>query len=167
MVFVVGLTVTTDPVIAPGFHVYVEAPFPVKVADDPAHITVGDADAETVGVGFTFKFNVAVRTHPAALAPVIVHITVAVGLTTTFVPVIAPGFQVYELAPVAVSVALLPGHKTVGLLTTVKVGLGFTVISIVFVPIQPPAFLPLSVYVVLAPGVKVTIAPVLGPGVHV
>jgi hypothetical protein len=51
----VGETTVVEPVKAPGFQVYVEAPPAVKVALLPLQINVGEEDAVTVGLGFTVK----------------------------------------------------------------------------------------------------------------
>ena len=48
IVVAVGVTETAVPDNAPGFHVYVEAPEPVNVAEAPAQIAVGLATAFTV-----------------------------------------------------------------------------------------------------------------------
>ena len=51
---------------------------------------------------------------------------VTVGDTTVELPVNAPGFHVYVVAPVDVKVAELPAQIAVGLLVAVKVGVGVT-----------------------------------------
>ena len=94
MVVAAGLTLTVDPVNAPGFHVYDVAPPPVNVADEPAQIAVGLDTAVTVGFGFTIKFTVVLAVQPTVVVPTTVYMVVAVGVTTTDVPVIAPGFHV-------------------------------------------------------------------------
>ena len=91
---VAGLTLTVDPVNAPGFHVYEVAPEPVKVADEPAQIAVGLDTAVTVGFGFTIKLSVALAVHPTVVVPTTVYSVVAVGVTTTDVPINAPGLHV-------------------------------------------------------------------------
>jgi hypothetical protein len=65
-----------------------------------------------------------------------------VGDTTTVPPERAPGFHVYEVAPVDVNVAELPAQMAVGLLTAVKVGVGFTTRVIVRVPGQASVLVP-------------------------
>ena len=50
--------------------------------------------------------------HPPLL-PVTVYTVATVGLTITEVPVIAPGFHVYDAAPLPVRVAELPIHTAV------------------------------------------------------
>ncbi len=48
----------------------------------------------TVGVGLTIKDKVLVVEHPAMFVPVTENIVDDVGVTTTKLPVRAPGFQV-------------------------------------------------------------------------
>jgi hypothetical protein len=82
------------PTIDPGNQVYVVAPLLDKVTVAPEHNTVGEAEAVTVGVTPTTRFNVLVLVHPAALVPVTVKIVVAVGVTTMVFPVEEPGSHV-------------------------------------------------------------------------
>ena len=63
-----------------------------------------------------------------------------VGLTTTDVPVNAPGVQEYEVAPVPVKVADEPTHNNVGVLVAETVGELFTVNEMVPVFEQAPLF---------------------------
>jgi hypothetical protein len=49
----VGLTTAEVPVRAPGFHVYVEAPLAVSVAEDPIQIAVGVLTIFRVGLALT------------------------------------------------------------------------------------------------------------------
>jgi len=71
---------------------------------------------------------------------------VKVGLTTTTEPVKVPGgFQVYETAPVAVNVALLPLQIDGELAASVMVGVGFTTMVNILELTQPKALVPLSV----------------------
>ena len=58
----------------------------------PEHIAVGEATAVTVGLGLTIRFNVRVLKHNP-FAPLTVYVVDAVGVTTTLLPVNAPGFQ--------------------------------------------------------------------------
>jgi hypothetical protein len=51
------------------FHEYIAAPEAVNVAEAPAQIVVGDETIETVGLGFTTKFNVAMLEQEFALVP--------------------------------------------------------------------------------------------------
>ena len=66
MVVAVGVTATVVPVKLPGFHVYVEAPEPVKVAVSLEQITLGLELADTIGVVPTVKLTVPVFTQPDA-----------------------------------------------------------------------------------------------------
>jgi hypothetical protein len=94
VVVTVGLTTTTLPVNAPGFHVYDVAPLAVSVEFPPTHIAVGDALAVTVGLGVTTCVKVIVLVQPNALVAVNVYTVVTEGETTTALPVSAPGFHV-------------------------------------------------------------------------
>jgi hypothetical protein len=67
-----GVTITFEPVIAPGFHVYEEAPVAVNVEDPTTQIAVGDAVALTVGFAFTTSDTVFEFEQPEALSPVTV-----------------------------------------------------------------------------------------------
>jgi len=49
-----------EPVIDPGFHVYVDPPLPVRVALFPAQIAEALLTAFIVGVGLTIKLTVLV-----------------------------------------------------------------------------------------------------------
>ena len=94
VVLVAGVTVTFEPINAPGFQVYVVAPLAVNVVEFPAQIDKLLAVAFTVGIGVTIKFTVLVVVHPKPLAPVTVYRVVAAGETVIVPPVNAPGFQV-------------------------------------------------------------------------
>jgi len=69
---------------------------------------------------------------------------VVIGVTTTFGPVKAPGFHVYEVAPPAVNVALFPAQIAVEDAAAVIDGTEFTVIRIVLVAVQPNAVVPVT-----------------------
>ena len=93
---------------------------------------------ETVGVVFTTIVLVTVfaLTHPATLVPLIVYVVVELGETVKLVPVKAPGFNVYTLAPVGVAVGVMTVElfeQIVGLLTDKieTVGVVLTVIVVV------------------------------------
>jgi hypothetical protein len=109
--------------------------------------------------------SVLVEVHPAALEPVTVYCVLRVGLTTTDVPVKAPGFHVYDTAPFAVKVDELPRQIDVGDPAAVIVGFEFTVSKIVFVFVHEP-FAPVTVYVVVTVGETTTEVPVNEPGFH-
>lgn len=72
MVVDAGVTVIGEPLMLPGFQLYVVAPLPVSVADPPAQMVPEDADAVTVGVGLTVTVTCAVAVQPAPLDPVTV-----------------------------------------------------------------------------------------------
>ena len=145
VVVVVGETVTGLPDNAPGFQVYEVAPLAVMVALLPAQIVVVEVVVVTVGVGLTVMVRVAVFVQPFAPVPVTVYVVVVVGETVTVVPVSAPGFHVYEVAPLPVSVVLLPEQIVVVADVAVTVGAGFTVIVRVAVLLQPLALVPVTV----------------------
>jgi hypothetical protein len=69
VVFTIGVTITVEPVKAPGFQVYVTAPETVRVDEDPLQIAVGDATGVTVIPGVTLIKRVFVAVHPAAFRP--------------------------------------------------------------------------------------------------
>ena len=84
----------------------------------------------------TVKDKVLVFAQPEGLEPVTVYMVVTVGLTTVVGPVVAPGFQVYDAAPIAVRVELLPIQIIVGLAVAVIVGLDFALIEMAVVEVQ-------------------------------
>jgi hypothetical protein len=92
---------------------------------------------------------------------------VVVGETTVEVPVKAPGFQVYEVAPLAVNVAELPTQIVFDDGINVNVGIGFTVNITVSVLTHPSPLSLDTVYVVVTVGVTMTLVPVNAPGVQV
>lgn len=132
----------------------------------PEQIVLGLATAVTVGLLFAFTEIVVVELQPAAFVPVTVYITVPVGVITTLVPVKAPGFHVYDVAPAPVNVAVLPTQRRVGLEDAVIVGDELTVKDIVFVLVHEP-LVPVTVYIVVVVGVTATEAPVKAPGFQV
>ena len=73
VVVVAGVTVTVVPLNPPGFQVYVLAPVPVILVDDPAQIVAFVTVVPTVGNGFTVIILVAVFVQPVA---VVVPVTV-------------------------------------------------------------------------------------------
>ena len=120
------------------------APLPVNVADEPAQITGGLLTAVTVGIGFTVNTTVAVHVQPA-LVPVTEYVVDRAGETVILVPVNPPGFQVYVVAPEAVSVEELPAQMEAGAAFAVTVGLGFTDTVTTTVLVQPEALDPVKV----------------------
>lgn len=143
VVFTLGVTTTLDPVKLPGFQVYVVAPPAVKVVWAPAQITVGLALAVTVGFGLTVKASVLVLVQ-LLVVPVTVYTVFATGDTVTLEPVKLPGFQVYVVAPVELSVAVLPKQMAVGDAIGFKVGVGLTEILTTACAVQLPE-VPLTV----------------------
>jgi hypothetical protein len=92
---------------------------------------------------------------------------VAVGDTTTLVPVKLPGFQVYVCAPLAVRLAELPTQMEGADAERLMVGVGFKSKETVCVEIQPNADAPVTVYTVVAVGVTMAALPVNALGFHV
>jgi hypothetical protein len=125
-VVTVGVTVCGVPINPPGFHVYDTAPDALNVVESPKQIAVLVAAAITVGPENTVNVTVFVLVQPP-FAPVTVYVVVTVGLTTTDVPVKAPGIHVYVVAPLPVKVAELPAQTAVGFATALTVGIGLTV----------------------------------------
>jgi hypothetical protein len=100
----------------------------------------------TVGFGFTVTVKAAVPVQPFKV-PVTVYVVVVVkmgvvGLETDT----RPPVQLYELAPLAVKLAVSP-RQILGLFTVI-VGFGFTVTVETAVPVQP-FVVPVTVYVVV------------------
>jgi hypothetical protein len=156
-VVLVGETVI-GLVVAPVFQEYVEAPLAVKVASAPKQI-VGELTV-IVAAGLTVTVATAVPVHPAASVPVTVYEVVEVGLTEIGL-VVAPVFQEYVEAPLAVKVAVAP-LQIVGELTVI-VAAGLTVTVATAVPVQPAAFVPVTVYEVVLVGeteIGLVVAPV-------
>lgn len=60
-------------------------------------------------------------------------------------PVIAPGFQLYVVAPLPVNVAEAPAQIAVGFETAVTVGFEFTTKFTVLVAVQPNVVVPATV----------------------
>ena len=76
VVVTVVVEITEAPVVAlkavAGAQVYVVAPEAVRVVEDPEQIVGADADAVTVGTGFTVTKTVWVSVQPLAFVPVTV-----------------------------------------------------------------------------------------------
>lgn len=140
-----GFTVTAAPERLPGFHVYTDPPEAVSVILPPEQIVVLDAVTEIVGFGFTVMVCTAELIQPFASVPVTVYVVLVVGETVTEFPVSDPGIQVYELAPFAVSVVLLPSQMVLPDAVAVTLGVGLTVIVLVEVLPQPLASVPVTV----------------------
>ena len=122
VVATVGDTIEILPVVFCGIQVYDVVPLPVKVAVEPAQTKVGLATAVTVGPGVTVMTTVDDVIHPEPLSASTVYVVVVVGVTITLAPVKAPGFQVYEVAPLALNGPDDPSRNKVGAATTVTDG---------------------------------------------
>jgi hypothetical protein len=85
---------------------------------------VAVAEVPTVGKELTVSVLVAVAVQPCALVPVTVYVFASV--TINEAPTPPPGCHVYELAPLAVIVALLPAQMVAdaGTILVVTVGVG-------------------------------------------
>ena len=148
-----AVAVFTPEEVAPAVHVYDVAPLAVILAVCPAHIvgelTVSAKILETVTV------DTAVPIQPN-VEPVTVYVVFVAGVAVAVLtPVeVAPADQVYEAAPVAVSVAVAVG-QTVGEFTN-TIGNEFAVTVDTAVAIQPNVE-PVTVYVVVAAGVTVAV----------
>jgi hypothetical protein len=114
------------------------APVAESVTDPTIQIAVGEAVAFIVGLAFTTSATVRVAVQPNPLAPVMVYVVDVAGETTTLVPVNAPGFQEYVVAPLPVRVADPPLQIAVGLEVALTVGFGFTTSAIVLVLLHAP-----------------------------
>lgn len=101
---------------------------------------------ETVstGTGSTRMVTVDVDKHPEAPVPVKVYVVLTDGATVTELPLRLPGIQLYVIAPLPVSVALLPAQIVPGVTEDVTVGVVPTVTVIVSVEVHPPV-VPLTV----------------------
>ena len=118
-------------------------------------------------MAFTVNVIVVVFVQPEALAPVTVYVVVTVGDTLTGVPIKPPGFQVYDVAPKADKVAVLPTQIEVVLNAAVTVGLAITVKLMVALPIHPKVVVPDTEYVVVTVGDTLTGDPINEPGFQV
>lgn len=93
-------------------------------------------ETETVGFGVTVTDTVWVLPQPLVV-PVTVYPEVAEGLTES-VLVVAPVFQLYVVAPLAIKVVVCPAQIVA--LDTDTVGLGITVTDTVLVSEQVPLY---------------------------
>ena len=84
--------------------------------------------------------------QPAAVLPVTVYVVLIVGVAVIVAPVIAPGFQVYVEAPLAINETVLPEQTSVEDAVTFIVGVGLTFKFKVLVAEHPAAFFPVTVY---------------------
>lgn len=85
----------------------------MRFEQSPVHIDAGDALAVTVRLGPTVMVTLAEAVQPPEF-PVTVYVVVVVGETVMLAPVIPPGCQLYEVAPVAVSVEDCPEQIEAG-----------------------------------------------------
>jgi len=159
VVVVVGVTVLLAPLPRLCDQLYVLAPPAVNVDDEPEHIVDDDAEAVTVGVGFTVTVTDFVPVQPAVLVPVTAYVVVEVGDTVLELPVPNPPDQLYVLAPPAVKTELAPEHIVDGDADAVTVGVGLTVTFTVTDLVTPLDPVPVTVYVVVVVGVTVLLAP--------
>ena len=93
VVVTVGLTVTEVPFKLPGCQLYVDAPPPVIVTEEPLQIVTVLAVAVTVGEVFTVIITVLLAVHPLADVPVTEYVVVLVGETVTLLPLSEPGIH--------------------------------------------------------------------------
>ena len=131
MVVVNGDTLV-DEVNEPVLQVYVDAPEAVRTTEFPEQRLA--FKALTVGFAFTATVEVMLALHPP-LFPVTVYTVSESGETETEA-VRAPVLQVYEVAPLAVSTALLPAHTAA--LFTLRVGAVPTLTVAVLTLVQEP-----------------------------
>ena len=130
--------------MVPGTQVYVTAPAAVNVADEPGQIAVGDATAVTVGLGNTVTVVTAEEVQVPIL-PTKVQVVFIVGVTANETDTTGPGNQVYDVAPLAFKVVVLPA-QTVGVFgKMVNVGVGLTTNVIVRFATQPETPVPFTV----------------------
>jgi hypothetical protein len=109
----------------------------------PEQIDAGEALGLSVGVGVTVTVLTSVFVQ-TPLLPVTVYVIVELGLTVMMLPVSPDGVHVYELAPLAVNVVLLPEQMVV-LPAIATVGLVVTVTVTVLTTGQLPPFVTVKV----------------------
>jgi hypothetical protein len=97
----------------------------VSVAELPIQIDVGLAAATITGPLFTNTVMVRVPVQPP-VAPITVYVVLTVGQTITVDPLLAKPTHVYDVAPLAVSVAQLPVQTVAAEVASVTVGFGVT-----------------------------------------
>ena len=113
----------------------------MSVAQLPRQSGFGFAETLITGNGFTANATVREAVQPF-IEPVTVYVVFTLGLTAVLELVADPGFQVYDVAPVALSVADCPTQIAVGDADALTVGEGNTVTCTVRVVTQPNAFAP-------------------------
>ena len=113
----------------------------------------------------TVTVTCAVDEQPAVV-PVTVYVVVVAGETEIGEPLMLPGIQLYDVAPLPVSVVEEPAQM-VGLeAVAVTVGVGLTVTVMVAVDAHPGPSVPVTVYVVVVAGDTVTGLPLMLPGIQ-
>jgi len=104
-------------------------------------VNVADGFMFKVGLVVTFTLIVLVVVQPLLLVAFTVYVVVEVGVAVTGEPVallkLPAGLQLYVLAPVAVSVVVLPAQTVNEDAVKVRVGKGLTVTVNVLVAVQP------------------------------
>ena len=124
-----------------------------KVAFPATHNSTLPATG-ALGSWLTVTVTLAVLEHSFPSVPVTVYIVVFSGVTCLLLPSPRLLSQVYEVAPVAVSVALKPAH--IGLTGLILTGGQLLTVTVtVAVLEQPLAPVPVTVYVVVPVGVTV------------
>jgi hypothetical protein len=128
------------------------------VVDSPSQILEDDADTLSDMEPLTNTVTEAVVEQPLVV-PVTEYVVVTEGLTAILAPG-CPVLQLYEPAPLAVSVVVAPAQMMDGEALTEITGLAFTVTLTLAVAEQPLALVPVTLYVVLAFGLTTIFAPV-------
>jgi len=100
-------------------------------------MVAGVAVADGVGNGLTVTVNCAVLVQPFPSVPVTVYVVVDAGVTEIGEPLMLPGFQLYDVAPLPVSVVDAPAQMVAEDAEAVTVGVGLTVTVTCAVLLQP------------------------------
>ena len=125
----------------------------------PWQMDGGDASTPTVGVGLTVTRIVVVSAQFVPSVPMSVYVVDDDGATTMDVVVALPGIQVYDVAPLAVSVVVVP-EQTVDDVAEAPTVIGVpNVIDAVVVVVQPLKSVTVHVYVPTPSGVSVCAVP--------
>jgi hypothetical protein len=138
------------------------APLPVNVTLPPAQTAAAVELAVTVGNAFTVTVVMSVLEHPLPSVPVTVYVSVATGVNGT--PSVTPPVHAYELAPLPVSVTLLPAQTAAAVELAATVGNVCTVTVTEAVFEHPLPSVPVTVYESVETGVNGT--PSVTPPVH-